>query len=115
MVWAIVYTRDIDLVIVESAVHPIGEVQKFVLGIVTAGNACLIRNNDEEVSERLGGATELKDPFLKYEIRLRVDVPTLDIDDAVSIQEKCFPARHLRLLAPRRIGLQEDSRRRALS
>ena len=94
MVRAVIYSRNLNLLFKEVRKHPVGKLQILTFGVIASRDTSLIGNDDNKVFQRLRGPTEIKNTILESEGVTRVDVATLDIDNAISVEKKSLIARH---------------------
>jgi hypothetical protein len=72
----------------ELLTHPRREGMKLLLGVVPAGNARLIRHDDNRVARRTEPAAQRVNAGDELERLAGVNVTAIDVDDAVTIQEE---------------------------
>lgn len=87
------YPRQWGARIAERRRHPLAENLKVPGGIVSFGDAGLIRYYDELVSSVMKPPAGRQDVWQKVEIRYAVDMPEVRIDDAVTVEEESFMLR----------------------
>src|SRR6516165_3293474 len=100
MIRAVIDSRNLNLVFEEVRKHPVGKVQILAFGVIASRDTSLIGNDDKKVFQCLCGAAEIENSILESEGVTSVDVATLNIDNAISVQKKSLIARH-RLAAGR--------------
>ena len=88
MEWTIIHFANLRAAITECSAHPLRDLQEFSLTIVTAADACLIRNHDNQVTKICCGPTKFKNPFDKLELIPLVNVAAIDIDYSIPVEKE---------------------------
>src|SRR5574340_386050 len=72
----------------KNPAHPLGELQKFLFGVITAANSGLIGDYENHVTQFLGKAAQLKNAFNKLTLLLPANISMVDVDHAIAVKKQ---------------------------
>ena len=75
----------------KDTAHPFSEIEKIPFCVITPGYACLIGNDEDQVTQFFGAATQFKDTLDELELILCADISVIDIDHTIAVKEQGRP------------------------
>lgn len=72
----------------ENPVHPISELEKVLLGVITAPNPSLVGDDKYHTAEPLGGSATHKDAVNRLKILRLADIGVINVDHTITVKKQ---------------------------
>ena len=89
-----VHPGDADLSIAKFLQHPFSQSKEVSFAVIPSCNSGLICNYQEQILESLCSPAKVEDSFSKFKVLLTMQIPALNIDDTIAVQEECSVRYH---------------------